>query len=251
MLQPYWWEVRILRNGLAVIAVALCLVAPELHACGVSGPDGIMTCSLREHQQEQSRLRFRLGLSGIETVTTIRFSGGLRGDEGRSALLGSLTYALSDRAALLVGAGVALGGHLNMPNGTHDFLPGAIAQVGASYSLLGAEPFLIVSSMLSVSAARTEQEVGGAKAGYEASDLRAGAAFGTTIFDAVRPYALGRVFGGPIFWRYAGASVTGTDASHYQLGAGLAVELEKRIDLFAEGVPLGERAVSVGIAIAL
>jgi hypothetical protein len=216
-------------SGVAAIT-CLALFAPEAHACGVSGPDGIMTCSLHEHEHEhEQQPRFRLGLSAIETATTIRFSGGLRGAERRSAVIGSLTYGLSERVTLQAGAGATLGGHLLMADGAHEFAPGATAELGAKTTL--------------------QQREG--DAGYEATDLRAGVAFGTTLFDAVRPYALARVFGGPVFWRYQGARVTGTDVSHYQLGAGLAVEIARRLDLFVEGAPLGERAIAFGSALAL
>jgi hypothetical protein len=84
---------------------------------------------------------------------------------------------------------------------------------------------------------------------YSAFDLRLGAVVGTTFFDRLSPYALGRVFGGPVYWRYQGAAVTGTDTHHYQLGAGLALMLARRLDIFAEAVPLGERSLSAGASV--
>jgi hypothetical protein len=66
----------------------------------------------------------------------------------------------------------------------------------------------------------------------------------------VTPYVLARAFGGPVFWSLAGASVTGTDAHHYQVGAGLVIRA-RRVDIVAEGVPLGERTVVVGVGLAL
>jgi hypothetical protein len=61
---------------------------------------------------------------------------------------------------------------------------------------------------------------------------------------------LARVFGGPVFWRYQGEAVTGSDTHHYQLGAGLALRLSKNFNAFVEGVPLGERALSLGGGVA-
>jgi hypothetical protein len=58
-----------------------------------------------------------------------------------------------------------------------------------------------------------------------------------------------RAFGGPVFWRYQGVAVTGTDTHHYQLGAGLALGLGERVGLFAEGIPLGEQALSAGVSV--
>jgi len=44
--------------------------------------------------------------------------------------------------------------------------------------------------------------------------------------------------------------VTGTDTHHFQIGAGLAVNLGRSWNAFAEGVPLGERALSAGVGVA-
>jgi hypothetical protein len=101
--------------------------------------------------------------------------------------------------------------------------------------------------------ASTTSPSGGAvdRTGYEAFDLRLGAIFGTTLWDAFSPYVLARVFGGPVFWRYAGQAVTGTDAYHYQLGAGFAVSLTRSLNLFAEGAPLGEQAIAAGLSFGL
>jgi hypothetical protein len=64
------------------------------------------------------------------------------------------------------------------------------------------------------------------------------------------PYALARVFGGPVFWHDGLAGQTGTDVHHFQLGAGLLVRLGRRLDIFAEGVPLGEQGISGGAGFA-
>ena len=73
---------------------------------------------------------------------------------------------------------------------------------------------------------------------------------GTTLFGVLRPYLPVRVFGGPVYWKYQGASVTGTDTHHYQVGAGLGVAISRHIGAFAEGIPLGERALALGVAAA-
>jgi hypothetical protein len=54
------------------------------------------------------------------------------------------------------------------------------------------------------------------------------------------------VFGGPVYWRYAGTAVTGTDDHHWQVGAGVSLLVARRVDVFAEGVPLGEVGVTAG-----
>jgi hypothetical protein len=234
----------------AVLALAAMACPTEAFACGVSGPDGVWSCSLEEHEEEL-RPRWHVGASGLYTVTTLNFGNGLRGDQQRAAALASLTYAPTRRFTLQASAGAAFGGVLTVKDGRHDFDPGPSAALGVSWRALEGRPFLALTSLLSFSAARTHG-VGAASgsAGYEALDLRLGALFGTTLFETLSPYAVARVFGGPVFWRYQGSAVTGTDVSHFQLGLGLAWLIARRIDLFAEGIPLGERAVSGGAAVA-
>jgi hypothetical protein len=216
-------------------------------ACGVSGPDGASACSLDEHQA--ASMRIRLGVSGVYTSTALRFGGGLRGDETRLAVLASIAYQLPRRVTLQGGVGAALGGDLTMPDGVYHFTPGPLGAIGVSWRAIDGRPFLVFTSLLSFSAATTRLNGSTDRTGYEAFDLRAGALFGTTLFDALSPYAVARIFGGPVFWHYQGAAVEGTDIAHYQLGAGLAVSVAKRVDFFAEGIPLGERALSGGVSV--
>jgi hypothetical protein len=60
------------------------------------------------------------------------------------------------------------------------------------------------------------------------------------------PYVIARVFGGPVFWRYQDEAIVGGDVHHYQLGAGIALLIAERVNLYAEGVPLGEQALAAG-----
>jgi hypothetical protein len=140
-----------------------------------------------------------------------------------------------------------------MPDGAHDFSAGPAAAIGASWRVTGpGRPFVILSSLLSFTAATTHGSGAATETvGYEALDLRLGVIVGTTLWDVWSPYVSARVFGGPVFWRYAGEAVTGTDAYHYQVGAGFALALPQHWSLFAEGSPLGERAVAVGISVGL
>ena len=68
---------------------------------------------------------------------------------------------------------------------------------------------------------------------------------GKVFWGAVGPYATARAFGGPILWKLDGRSVTGTDDYHVQLGFGVVAAV-KGLDVVAELVPIGERAVTVG-----
>ncbi len=231
------------------LGFASVLIAAPVVACGVSGPGGSVGCSLAEHNEAAHP--WTLGASAVYTSTALHFSTGVEGDQTRAAVLASLSRRLSHRWAIETEIGAAFGGELRMPDGSYKFSPGPTAALGASYRVVDGRPFLLATSLLSLSGARTEREGSGERANYEAYNLRLGALFGTTLFDALSPYAVARVFGGPVFWRYRGASVTGTDTSHFQLGAGLVLDLGRSIQAFAEGIPLGERAVSGGLALRL
>jgi hypothetical protein len=232
-------------------ALAPCL-SPAARACGVSTADGLSACSLAEHEEE-TRPRWHVGGSALYTSTSIDFSGGVRTDETRFAVVASLAYQPWRRTTFQLAAGSTLGGRLTTPTGTYDFANGPTAAIGASWRLVdGARPFVVLTSNLSFSAASTQPSGGaaGAKVSYDAFDLRVGTLVGTTLFHVLSPYAVGRVFGGPIYWQYQGASVTGTDAHHYQLGGGANLVVARRFNVFAEGIPLGERSVAAGAAVA-
>ena len=221
---------------------------PQALACGVSGPDGVWSCSIEEHE-EQERPRWNVGAVGAYTWTKLRFSDDLRVKAQRSALLASASYAPSKALRIQASAGATLTGQLDAPDGMHDFDPGPTGALGVSYRFLTGKPFLVLSGLVSASTARTHAPgQSESSVRYTALDLRVGLAFGVTFLDALSPYAVTRVFGGPIFWHYAGADVTGTDLYHVQLGAGLAYRIARRVDVFVEGIPLGERAISGGAA---
>ena len=156
----------------------------------------------------------------------------------------------SSKLLLQVGAGAAFGGRLVVADQRYDFLPGPLGSLGADYRIFDkGRAFVMLTSSLSFSAARTR--LGNAPSvGYQALDLRLGSELGVELLHVFRPYALARVFGGPVFWRYQGAATTGSDTHHYQLGAGLGLRLSKSFNGFAEGVALGERALSLGVGVA-
>ena len=239
---------RTLFCGLRVLLAVLSQVTVA-SACGASGPDGVAYCMLAEHD-EATRPTWAAGLSGLYTSTNIHFSRGVRGDETRAEALAAIAHIPSQSVTLQAGLGALLAGHLAMADGRHEFRPGPAAMLGAAWRILDGKPFVILSSVLSFSANRTQLAPQAAVA-YEALDLRLGAVLGTTFFDVLTPYVPLRVFGGPIFWRYAGEAVTGTDAYHYQVGLGTAVHIHHRFNLFAEGIPLGEKAVAAGITMEL
>jgi hypothetical protein len=233
----------------APVTALLTLMTLRAKACGVSA-SGVSSCSLAEHD-EAVRPHSAVGVSGLYTVTRLRFTGSLYADQVRYATLASLAYLPTPKLVLQAGAGVAFGGSLTLPDGKYEFSPGPTGVLGADYRAFDdGRYFLLLTSGLSFAFARTH--LGGQPSvGYEAFDLRVGAEFGVELARVFRPYALARGFGGPVFWRHEGEAVDGTDTHHYQFGVGASVRLAKALSLFAEGVPLGERAVSLGVGLAL
>src|SRR5882724_6967125 len=115
----------------APLAAALLFVTPRAKACGVSA-SGVSSCSLAEHD-EAERPRWAVGVSGLYTVTRLRFSGSLYADQVRYATLASLAYLPTPKWVLQAGAGVAWGGSLTLPDGKYAFSAGPIGELGADY----------------------------------------------------------------------------------------------------------------------
>ena len=227
----------------------LFLSARPGHACGVSA-SGVASCSLTEHN-EALRPHWVVAVSGLYTSTRLRFGEGLHADQVRFASLATLAYLPTAKLVLQAGVGAAFGGSLNLPDGEYRFSPGPVALLGADFRAFDdGRYFLILTSALSFATARTNAS-GAASESYQAFDVRLGAQFGVELAGVFRPYVAARVFGGPIFWRYQNQDVTGTDVHHYQVGAGLSLRVSKALNVFAEGIPLGEQAVAVGVGLAL
>jgi len=236
------------------LAGAVLLKPMVAEACGSSGPDGVSACSLAEYEEGQ-RPRWRVGVSGVYTSTVLSFGGTLHTGETRYATLAEVAYAPTSRLSFSAGLGAALGGKLLAPDGAHEFSPGVAAGLGASYRVVdGATPighaFLLMSGVLSYTEGTTQLGDVGPRTSYNALDLRAGAAFGLTWLRMLSAYGVLRGFGGPVYWTYEGSSELGTDTHHYQVGGGLALLLLRRVDLFVEGVPLGEQALAAGASVA-
>jgi hypothetical protein len=237
-----------LATPLAVV-VLLGGSARVAHACGSSGPGGVSACSLAEHEEE-ARPKWRIGLSGVATSTALHLSNGMHADETRLASVMALSYAPTSRLSFDASAGAGLGGKLTLPDGAHELSVGPAFGIGASWRVVDGKPFVILTSLVSYTSSTTRTNDAGSPVGYNAFDLRLGGIIGTTLWNRFSPYALVRAFGGPVYWRYEGSPVTGTDTHHYQAGAGFALGLTRRFDLFVEGVPLGEQAVAAGLALA-
>jgi hypothetical protein len=180
--------------------------------------------------------------------TAVKFDD-LRLDETRHSALATLDYAPTRRWTFELGLGSLLAGRLQAGGVRHEFQPGVLTLLGASWRVLdadGARPFVLLQDQLAFASTSTRDSAAEASPsiGYTALDMRLGGLVGWTFKNVVSAYALARVFGGPIFWQYQGEDLTGTDVHHYQVGAGLVVMLARRIDLSIEGVPLGEQGLS-------
>ena len=104
-------------------------------------------------------------------------------------------------------------------------------------------PFVAVTASLGTALARATADDGRSHT-WSAWDLRGGVMVGKTLAGHVVPYLAARVFGGPVFWYRASASVTGSDRYHVTAGAGLTLRLPARLELTAEAMPLGEQSAS-------
>jgi hypothetical protein len=231
-----------------LVASAAELPARPALACGASagGAAGISGCSLDEHE-ESARLKWRVGADYSFTSTGLHFNSGLQVDEVRNASLVTLDYRPARRVTLEAGAGAFLGGSITAGPLRYAMAPGFASIVGASWRVVdpdGAIPFVLLTSQLSYASSSTSGSIG-----YNAFDLRGGVAVGTTFWDVFTPYVVGRAFGGPIYWRYQTQAIIGTDDHHWQVGAGFSLRIARRIDVFAEGVPLGELGVTAGAGV--
>ncbi len=229
----------------SLLAAAAATVAKPAFACGASdgGAAGISGCSLEEHE-ESARPKWRVGADYSFTSTGLHFDSGVHAEQLRNTSLVTLDYRPVRRVTLEVGAGPFLGGSLTVNSLRYAMAPGFAGVVGASWRIVdadGAIPFVLITSQLSYGSSSTTGGVG-----YDAFDLRGGVAVGTTLWMILTPYAVGRAFGGPVYWRYQGASVIGTDDHHWQAGAGLSLRVARKVDVFVEGVPLGELGVTAG-----
>ncbi len=236
---------------LASFTASLALVPNVAHACGAASPGGPSMCSLDEHEAEKNARSTRLSLTYGFKTTTLLFGDGRRADMQRHTIFGSVDRLLSKRVTWVIGGGVIAEGSLRHEGKVDALGPGLAISSGLAYRIVDetkSRPFVVLSAMLSFTHAETRvDEAIHDQPSFTAFDLRLGGVVGKA-FGPVRPYALARAFGGPIFWKYNGASVTGTDLYKYEVGAGVAVSAGD-LDLFVEGVPLGERGVSSGLGV--
>jgi len=168
--------------------------------------------------------------------TTLVFTGNEQQKLEQLAASASFEWHASPRWTLVGSAGGVFGGSL----GGEKTGGGGVGSVAGSFLALdqGAFwPFLQLALSVSVSG------LSAPRSSYLALDARLALVVGYTFIDRLTPYAVGRVFGGPVF--YDGK--TGTDLYHYQVGLGLVVGLPAGFDLSGEFVPLGEQRFTASL----
>lgn len=229
----------------AAIGCILFASSVRAAACGAAYPGGPVMCNI-EHDAPKPP-QGRVFASWAFTSTTLLFGGDLRADLTRHAVFAGAELPLARRLSSTVGAGAVVAGTLERNAQRFELAPGQTGFASIGWRAIDAAtdgpwPFLQLTATLSAS--RTYA----AGSSFTAFDLRAAAIAGRTIENVFTPYVVARAFGGPISWRIGGADVTGTDLYKYQLGGGFSLALPSRVlDVFVEGVGLGERGIAAGI----
>jgi hypothetical protein len=215
------------------------------------GPTGLRYCS----GGDDADLAWHVGVSGAFSGTHIEFSSSGRTFDtyfDKYAVTASVDRRLGERWTIGGALGSTVTGALDVAGVTSTVSPGPLGAFTASFRPLDEgdlAPFVLFTGSAAASVSWTSPPGGGASSALSAFDLRLGVVAGKTLAHLVTPYLLARAFGGPVFWSGGGPSATGTDANHYQLGAGVSVHVG-RVDAMVEGVPLGELGLVVGLGFA-
>jgi hypothetical protein len=251
------------RGGAGAVVLVASLVCQDALACGTSTGGGSVTVCSVDAMREESRRKWHVGGGLSSSSTTLVFQGKgldekLELDQWRSAFFSTLEWRATPRWNLRSGLGMSWFGGLGDSDATvyEGINPGVVATLGASYvAIQGSRksPFLLLDAQLSANYASTSSTSVALRdtspTPYSAYDLRFGVVFGMTFFRFLTPYALARVFGGPVLWSIDDEPVVGSDKYHYQLGLGVSVTVFSRLDFFLEGVGLGERGGTAGLGI--
>jgi hypothetical protein len=196
---------------------------------------------------------FRVGLAFGAFASNVTFGDGIHPYIERESASASFEWHPNLDTTLSWGAGASLGGRMIFDD-VHETI-GAGWLVTFAYTRrlmtgLGSKPFMLMSFSAGVSEASTYPTTPAPNPGTEplwAIDVRAGLVVGKTFWRTLSPYGAARVYGGPIIWKYAGQTRTGTDEGHFQIAAGMVASLPKGFDLFGEVAPIFERGVTVGV----
>jgi hypothetical protein len=237
----------------SVLALALLSAAvfwqDRAGACGVPPPGSPPGFHCGDADSPDTK--FRTSASYTFSSTRLVFSGDRKAGVDRQIAGLGFTYRASKLWSAQLSLGALTAGTMNFTDSSHRFNAGLSLSVSASFQMLeenAKRPFAILTGTFGYATAKTHEQAR-ANVGYNAFDLRLGAAVGKTFADVFAVYLTARVFGGPIFWKLRDEAVTGTDLYKYQVGMGASVSPLKGVDLFIEGIPVGERALSFGAGV--
>jgi hypothetical protein len=228
----------------------------DAQACGAAYPGGPMVCTLEDAPPSRHGVKTLVPVARVSAIwsytsTTILFGEGRRADLTRHAVFASTELPLARGLGLRFGAGGIASGELRTSGGPATFGPGVTGFFGIGKTVVDEKPsvpFLQLAATVSMSRATTRGPAPNEAPSFTALDVRAAATIGKTIGGWLVPYVSLRAFGGPIFYRYGGKDVTGTDLYKHQIAGGLSVALPSRVlDAFVEGVPMGESGMSAGL----
>jgi len=183
----------------------------------------------------------------------LRFDGryDLGVEEGSASA--SVGRRFGDLFTLRLDGGAIVGGELQQDGARYHVDPGWVVSATIARKWFG-DPgdlfFFATTLTVGVSAANTQGENGvgdGSRPLLVAQDNRLGAVLGHVFGGVWSPYVAARAFGGPVFWRFDGHDVTGTDRHHYTIGLGGNLTVGD-FDVSAEGAFFGERSLSIGVS---
>jgi hypothetical protein len=169
----------------------------------------------------------------------------------QQSVIGFAEYFWQNGFSLHLGGGAVIEGDIEGNGATYPIEPGWLVSVRVDKQLVRERfiiPFISLSLALSFSKATV---TGGdpSSARWIATDARLGVALGYTLFNFWQIYLAPKVFGGPIYWERKGDWQRGRDRYFFQAGVGTAFLLPAGITIFAYGSPLGEQAISAGVAV--
>jgi opacity protein-like surface antigen len=190
-----------------------------------------------------------VGVTGGWFSTELELGGG-EVSLSETTVMAAATYQRSPSLGFELGLGAVLDGEAGDHEG--DVSSGAAASAAVTWLALyegERRPFVLFS--LSLAGSRTDAvSDDGESHALSAFDARVGAMVGKT-FGPATPYAVARVFGGPVSWRLGGDDVSGGDAHHYTVGAGASIRIARRLNLAAEAMAIGERSATLSAALGL
>lgn len=183
--------------------------------------------------------------------TTLVFSGDMEVDLRQYAVTALAGYRWPSSTSLRAALGSVVDGELERSGRVFEIGAGIVGSVAMSRLWMRAPWFAAGTIGFGASRVTTRERISGApRIGLVAFDARGSLTAGRT-FGPVSPYVLARAFGGPVRWRLDAMDITGTDKYHFQLGAGMSALVASRWTVVVDVAALGERAVSLGLAVDL